>query len=91
MSKRRLALTVIALLVSAVPAMAQHFDAPPGACGYYINRSGHAVPRPCGDWHNQAPPTGATAQCGDGTYSYSEHPYASGTCSHHGGVVSHVQ
>jgi hypothetical protein len=30
------------------------------------------------------PPTGATALCRDGTYSYSKHP--AGTCSHHGGV-----
>jgi hypothetical protein len=29
-------------------------------------------------------PDGATAQCNDGTYSYSAH--RSGTCSHHGGV-----
>ena len=29
-------------------------------------------------------PTGASAQCGDGTYSFSEH--RRGTCSHHGGV-----
>jgi hypothetical protein len=31
-----------------------------------------------------SPPPGATAQCNDGTYSYSQH--RSGTCSHHGGV-----
>lgn len=31
-------------------------------------------------------PTGATARCEDGTYSYSQH--RSGTCSHHGGVAS---
>jgi hypothetical protein len=30
-------------------------------------------------------PAGATAQCNDGTYSYSRH--RSGTCSHHGGVA----
>jgi len=30
-------------------------------------------------------PPGATAQCKDGTYSYSQHH--SGTCSHHGGVA----
>jgi hypothetical protein len=30
------------------------------------------------------PPAGATAQCADGTYSFSQH--RSGTCSHHGGV-----
>lgn len=28
---------------------------------------------------------GATAECKDGTYSYSQHH--SGTCSHHGGVL----
>jgi Protein of unknown function (DUF3761) len=32
-----------------------------------------------------APPPGATAQCRDGTYSYSQHH--SGTCSYHGGVA----
>jgi hypothetical protein len=36
-----------------------------------------------------APPR-ATAICRDGTYSFSEHPYASGTCSHHGGVDKHL-
>ena len=33
-----------------------------------------------------ASPPGATARCGDGTYSYSQH--RSGTCSHHGGVAA---
>jgi hypothetical protein len=32
-----------------------------------------------------AAPPGATAQCRDGTYSFSQHH--SGTCSHHGGVA----
>ncbi len=32
-----------------------------------------------------APPPGATAQCRDGSYSYSQHH--SGTCSYHGGVA----
>lgn len=92
MSNRRLALATIGLLISIVPAMAQYpnFSAPPGSCGYYTNSLGHTVPRPCGDWHDQAAPPRATARCVDGTYSYSEHPYASGTCSHHGGVVSHI-
>ncbi len=31
-------------------------------------------------------PTGATARCRDGTYSFSKH--RSGTCSHHGGVAT---
>src|SRR6266567_3670174 len=34
---------------------------------------------------NASIPAGATAQCADGTYSFSLHH--SGTCSHHGGVV----
>jgi hypothetical protein len=33
----------------------------------------------------QQAPSGATAQCNDGTYSYSAH--RRGTCSHHGGVA----
>lgn len=32
-----------------------------------------------------APPAGATAQCRDGSYSFSQH--RRGTCSHHGGVA----
>jgi hypothetical protein len=93
MSKRRLALATIGLLASLAPAIAQspNFSGAPGSCGYYTNSLGHAVPRPCGDWHSQTPPPGSSAQCGDGTYSYSEHPYASGTCSHHGGVVNHIR
>jgi hypothetical protein len=90
MPNRHLALAATALLVSAMPVMAQHFDAPPGACGYYINSLGHSVPRPCGDARNQPPPPGSTARCADSTYSYSEHPSAPGTCSHHGGVATHL-
>lgn len=33
---------------------------------------------------NSSHPRGATAECNDGSYSYSAH--ASGTCSHHKGV-----
>jgi hypothetical protein len=33
----------------------------------------------------QSPPKGATAQCRDGTFSFSR--TRSGTCSHHGGVA----
>jgi len=32
-----------------------------------------------------SPPTGATARCRDGSYSYSQHH--AGSCSHHGGVA----
>ncbi len=91
MINRCVVLGTIALLVSAAMTTAQrpNFSAPSGSCVYYINKSGHAVPRPCGDWHHQAPPSDATARCGDGTYSYSEHPSAPGICSHHAGVTSY--
>jgi len=62
----------------------------PGDCGYYTNSNGHQVPRPCGNSKTDAPPPRATAICKDGTYSFSEHPHASWTCSHHGGVASHL-
>jgi hypothetical protein len=54
-----------------------------GACGSdeYRNVDGACVPRPT---QAAAPPAGATAECNDGTYSFSQH--RSGTCSHHGGV-----
>lgn len=45
---------------------------------YYTNVSGHRVHSPSSN------PSGATAICGDGSYSYSQH--RQGTCSHHGGV-----
>ncbi|WP_328668826.1 DUF3761 domain-containing protein [Streptomyces sp. NBC_00328] len=37
---------------------------------------------------SQQAPVGATALCGDGTYSYSAH--RRGTCSHHGGVAGRL-
>lgn len=48
---------------------------------YYTNVSGHRVHRPM---LAPARPSGASAQCADGSYSFSEHHR--GTCSHHGGV-----
>jgi hypothetical protein len=50
---------------------------------YYTNVDGNTVHSPAIASDGQAP-SGATAQCGDGTYSFSQH--RSGTCSHHGGV-----
>ena len=49
--------------------------------GYYKNVDGNSVARPY-----QAPsaPVGASAQCRDGTYSFSQN--RRGTCSGHGGV-----
>ncbi len=49
---------------------------------YYINSKGNEVHSPA-----LAPsrPSGASARCADGTYSFSQS--RRGTCSHHGGVV----
>jgi hypothetical protein len=50
---------------------------------YYTNSGGQQVHSPA--YSSGGVPAGATAQCGDGTYSFSQH--RSGTCSHHGGVA----
>lgn len=52
--------------------------------GYYTNSDGQKVHRP-ERTQNNAAPAGASAQCRDGTYSFSTH--YRGTCSHHGGVA----
>lgn len=51
---------------------------------YYTNVDGNEVHSPAYSTDNSVP-AGATAQCSDGTYSFSQH--RSGTCSHHGGVA----
>ena len=50
--------------------------------GTYVNSEGQTVKRP---ENCSAIPHGATARCGDGTYSFSRS--RRGTCSHHGGVA----
>ena len=50
--------------------------------GYYNNVNGNQVLRP--GYSSNGTPAGATAQCWDGTYSFSLNHR--GTCSHHGGV-----
>jgi hypothetical protein len=50
---------------------------------YYTNVDGNSVHSPAQTSNGQAP-AGATAQCRDGSYSFSQH--RSGTCSGHGGV-----
>lgn len=67
--------TFAAIAVLIVPAAAAAGD-------YYTNVDGHHVHRPV---HAHHAPAGATARCGDGTWSFSEHH--SGTCSHHDGVA----
>lgn len=50
--------------------------------GTYVNSKGQTVQRP---ENCSGPPAGATAQCRDGSYSFSQS--RRGTCSHHGGVA----
>jgi LysM repeat protein len=49
---------------------------------YYTNVDGERVHRPV---FSRSAPSGATARCRDGSYSFSRH--RRGTCSHHGGVA----
>lgn len=53
---------------------------------YYTNSSGNSIHAPA---YAPSVPAGATAQCSDGTYSFSQHHQ--GTCSHHGGVAHWLQ
>jgi peptidoglycan hydrolase-like protein with peptidoglycan-binding domain len=53
----------------------------------YTNVNGAQVHSPA--YSSNGVPAGATAQCRDGTYSFSLHH--SGTCSHHGGVATWLQ
>jgi hypothetical protein len=50
--------------------------------GTYVNSAGTTVCRP---ENSPTVPAGATAECKDGTYSFSQS--RSGTCSYHGGVA----
>jgi hypothetical protein len=50
---------------------------------YYTNTKGNTVHSPA---YSATIPEGASARCGDGTYSFSQS--RRGTCSHHGGVSS---
>jgi hypothetical protein len=66
------------------PPVAPAYNPPPvpAGDGTYTNVDGNTIPDPVSA---AAPPPGATAQCNDGTYSFSQHH--SGTCSSHGGVA----
>jgi Protein of unknown function (DUF3761) len=78
-----------ATLVAAVIAAAAGGLAAPAysAPGCYIASSGDCVPYPQKDGSQ---PPGATAQCADGSWSFSQHPHAGGTCHGHGGVNQYL-
>lgn len=50
---------------------------------HYVNKAGRSVHSPA-HTKDERIPEGATARCGDGSYSFSQSHR--GTCSHHGGV-----
>lgn len=78
MKKIGLAALLALAFVTTADARGHHYGS-----AYYTNVSGHSVHRPM---YASQRPAGASAQCRDGTYSFSEH--RQGTCSHHGGVAS---
>jgi hypothetical protein len=69
------------LVVGSTPAEARP-TAPLCGTDSYVNSRGSCVHRPV--MANRAP-SGASAKCRDGTYSFSQS--RRGTCSHHGGVT----
>lgn len=77
-------LSVLFLLAFGVAVPDQAAACPPNK---YQASSGNCVLRP---HYASSTPSGASAVCADGTYSHSEHPHASGTCSYHGGVRHYV-
>ena len=76
------ALAAVALFTPATARPHHHYVGGYGDDAYYTNVSGHRVHRPVA---SSRKPAGASAHCGDGTWSFSEHHQ--GTCSHHGGVA----
>ena len=53
--------------------------------GHYTNKAGQDVHSPAHTKDNKVP-AGASAKCGDGSYSFSKS--RSGSCSRHGGVAA---
>jgi hypothetical protein len=75
--------TVAPVQVPAPIAPARTFQPEPALSNdnYYTNTYGNEVHSPA---YADSVPSGASAVCGDGNYSFSQS--RSGTCSHHGGV-----
>jgi hypothetical protein len=74
------AVVAAALVAGSFAPVASGYSDTPHTDSAISNKRGPKKPakKPTGD------ASGATAECRDGTYSYSAH--RRGTCSHHGGV-----
>jgi len=86
---RQIFATVVAGLLilfcyHAVDARSPYNEADLKSHRYYENRDHHWVHSPSQTYSGQRPPD-SSAQCADGTYSFSEH--RRGTCSHHGSLA----
>ena len=87
---KRIALAILATLTAISPASARGYHHSyhasryygPSSGRHYANVDGNSIHSPMHAHHR---PAGATAHCGDGSWSFSQH--ARGTCSHHGGVM----
>jgi Protein of unknown function (DUF3761) len=76
---------VAAAILTAAIGSASSAQSDPDPC--FIAKSGDCVPYP---QKGGPQPPNATAQCADGSWSFSEHPYASGSCHGHGGVQRYL-
>ncbi len=81
----RAALIAAAIVIAAVGTATPAYSSPGGGC--YTAASGDCVPYP---QQGGPQPPNATAQCADGSWSFSEHPHSSGTCHGHGGVQRYL-
>jgi Protein of unknown function (DUF3761) len=90
---QRMKVAIAALALTAQLAFAGTPSAPPPqepdesgltSHGHYANKAGQEVHSPSASISGKVP-TGSSAKCRDGTYSFSKHH--SGTCSRHGGVA----
>ncbi|VXC45469.1 conserved exported hypothetical protein [Burkholderia sp. 8Y] len=78
-----------AIAIACTPAHAYYNSQQPNEADldshrHYRNHDGNVIHSPARS-RSGAVPEGASAQCRDGTYSFSQHH--SGTCSRHGGVA----
>lgn len=72
--------------IPAIPAQqTRSIEADLQAHKHYVNINGQEEHSPTKSKSDEIP-TGGSAQCIDGSFSFSKH--RSGTCSHHGGVAA---